>query len=141
MSRSRPRYLPPIGQIVDVQYFARRWKIGKYQYHNALNLLVRTMKRDKEQGIPADEVWWIGLDERGAAKLINLLKLRARHPAMFARHYVSREEYEDLSTRMLRLEEVLAEERKRNHGLAARVRKLENDAKAVFPGTVTRRTG
>lgn len=113
----RRSHVPRVGPLVDIHWLAKRWQRS---YRSALHLVKRLIKSDVEKPIDPACVWWIGFDVRNALKLVNLLKLRAAHPALFARNFVSRDEHDDLLTRVVRLEERLGVMQKRYRSLAAR---------------------
>lgn len=121
-------YVPRVGPVVDVSYLAQRW----HRSRNSTNkLLRRLIDSDLEAGMPPEQEWWVGYPVKGrpnlgAWRLINLLKLKAAHPALFARHYVTKDEYEDLHTRVVRLEEALQMHSQSHQNLASRVRGLES---------------
>ncbi len=110
------RTVPRVGPLVTVGELAKGWRRS---YRSTLRLLGRMRTRDIEDGIGDAAVWWVGWDRYGR-KLVNVLRLRARHPALFARAYVSREEYETLVERVAQLTAEVANLRRRYRALAAR---------------------
>lgn len=92
MSRARFGELSTISEIA---------KHIRRPYRQTLRLLVGMARRDASEG---ERGKWLIDNGPGKRKLVNLQSLRASHPALFERRYVSREEYEDVveSLRALR---------------------------------------
>lgn len=116
------RYLPRVGPLCTVGELARGWR---RTYRSTLRLLGRMAARDTQDGITEAQVWWLGFGAAGERKLVNLLRLRARHPALFARAFVSRAEYESLVDRVGQLSAEVAHLRQRYRAVAARGRGAE----------------
>lgn len=112
-----PSKLHPLAKISECARQLQR------PYRWTYRLLMRLAARDRDAGLALAEHWWEGFFDHGAKKLVNLARLRAVHPALFERRWVSREEYDDLTARVERLGVELHAMRQRYRALAARTSK------------------
>ena len=110
---------PRLAQLVSVAEVAR---IADRPKRTMARHLARLWERDEERG-GAD--WRYRMAEDGKI-LINLERLRARHPALFERRYVARGEFESLIKRVEGVE--LSQHRARNE--VRELRKVCEEAKS-----------
>lgn len=96
----------------------------KRSYRATLKLFLGMARKDAEAGMRADECWLID-GGKYSRKLVNVQRLRARHPALFERRYVSREEHDDVVTTNAEMRRQLHTLTQKVNGLAARLRKVE----------------
>jgi hypothetical protein len=116
---TRLQRIPTLGQLRDISTIAKM--IGR-PYRQTYRLLTRLAARDAAEDPRGLRTWLID-SGRTRKKLINLQRLRAAHPAIFERRYVSREEHDDLQAGLVEVRAGLHELRQRVNGLGARMRK------------------
>ena len=116
---TRIQRVPTLGQLRDISTIAKM--IGR-PYRQTYRLLTRLAARDALDD-PRGQRAWLLDSGRTRKKLVNLQRLRAAHPAIFERRYVSREEHDDMQAAVVELRAGLHEVRQRVSGLGARLRK------------------
>lgn len=95
---------------------AGRSRVGMWR------LLLKMHAEDARLGNPTD---WLVKSPGGGKFHINLARLKVTHPALFAKRYVDREEYEELVERVAECETADREQGKRINSLSARIRSVE----------------
>ncbi len=112
--------IPTLGQLRDISTIAKM--IGR-PYRQTYRLLTRLAARDAIDDPRGLRTWLID-SGRTRKKLINLQRLRASHPAIFERRYVSREEHDDMQAAVVEVRAGLHELRQKVNGLGARLREV-----------------
>ncbi len=117
---TRMQRIPTLGQLRDISTIAKM--IGR-PYRQTYRLLTRLAARDAIDDPRGLRTWLID-SGRTRKKLINLQRLRASHPAIFERRYVSREEHDDMQAAVVEVRAGLHELRQKVNGLGARLREV-----------------
>ncbi len=108
-----------LGQLRDISSIAKM--IGR-PYRQTYRLLSRLAARDAVEDPSGKRAWFIDTG-RKKMKLVNLQRLRAVHPAIFERRYVSREEHDDMQAAVVAMRTELHELRQKVNALGAKVRR------------------
>lgn len=109
-----------LGQLRDISTIAKM--IGR-PYRQTYRLLTRLAARDAVDDPKGRRAWFID-SGRKRMKLVNLQRLRAVHPAIFERRYVSREEHDDMQASLVAMRTELHELRQKLNAIGAKVRTL-----------------
>ena len=117
---TRMQRVPVLGQLRDISTIAKM--IG-HPYRQTYRLLMRLAAIDAVDDRRGERAWLVDYGPN-RKKLINLQRLRAVHPAIFERRYVSREEQEDMQAAAVEVRTGLHELRQKVSGLGARLREV-----------------
>ncbi len=110
--------MTPLAKLRKVSYLAKK---ADRPYRSLLRQLLAVLKQDTDRGERA----WMFKIVVGGHWAVNESELRRLHPEIFERRYVSREEYDDLETRVSTVEKVAREEKKHLRAMSVRTSQTE----------------
>jgi hypothetical protein len=111
---------PTPARLVSIPAFAKARGVPYSTMWRTLRALAKADERDRGQ---CDWLFDMG---PGRKKHINLSRLEVRHPALFHRRFVTREEMEDLAGRVVKVEVEQRELKKRQNAVGAGMRNLRS---------------